>query len=249
MWRRCGSIGYGRRRTDSRRGRCGRIQPAREVPLDDHNVRRQFRAITEAAGLGRTWVPRELRHTFVSLPVSSWCAGGGDRAVGGIQPDGHNGTGLPASDRARANSRRRGHGSDLRLADRPLGLIAPGSLTASAHAAACRDTQRLPCSFVHRSGRKSDRRIRRASTAWQFARRRARIVRFCPARLLAALTPAQANLVGDSTFFRLRMGLQGRWPNARGGRSWHGARGRSSLGPVVKPGCAFRCRSGSRSRW
>jgi integrase len=23
--------------------------------------------ITEAAGLGRTWVPRELRHTFVSL--------------------------------------------------------------------------------------------------------------------------------------------------------------------------------------
>jgi len=36
-------------------------------PLDDHNVRRQFRKITEAAGLGSTWVPRELRHTFVSL--------------------------------------------------------------------------------------------------------------------------------------------------------------------------------------
>ena len=36
-------------------------------PLDDHNVRRQFRVITEAAGLGKTWVPRELRHTFVSL--------------------------------------------------------------------------------------------------------------------------------------------------------------------------------------
>ena len=35
--------------------------------LDDHNVRRQFRVITEAAGLGKTWVPRELRHTFVSL--------------------------------------------------------------------------------------------------------------------------------------------------------------------------------------
>ena len=28
---------------------------------------RQFRVITEAAGLGTTWVPRELRHTFVSL--------------------------------------------------------------------------------------------------------------------------------------------------------------------------------------
>jgi hypothetical protein len=37
------------------------------TPLDDHNVRRQFRAITETAGLGSVWVPRELRHTFVSL--------------------------------------------------------------------------------------------------------------------------------------------------------------------------------------
>jgi integrase len=37
------------------------------TPQDDHNVRRQFRVITEAAGLGKTWVPRELRHTFVSL--------------------------------------------------------------------------------------------------------------------------------------------------------------------------------------
>ncbi len=37
------------------------------TPLDDHNVRRQFRKITESAGLGNTWVPREPRHTFVSL--------------------------------------------------------------------------------------------------------------------------------------------------------------------------------------
>jgi integrase len=37
------------------------------TPMDDHNVRRQFRVVTEAAGLGRAWVPRELRHTFVSL--------------------------------------------------------------------------------------------------------------------------------------------------------------------------------------
>jgi integrase len=37
------------------------------TPLDDHNVRRQFRKITETAGLGSAWVPRELRHTFVSL--------------------------------------------------------------------------------------------------------------------------------------------------------------------------------------
>jgi hypothetical protein len=37
------------------------------TPLDDHNVRRQFRVIADAAGLGKTWVPRELLHTFVSL--------------------------------------------------------------------------------------------------------------------------------------------------------------------------------------
>jgi hypothetical protein len=30
-------------------------------------VLREFRKITEAAGLGTDWVPRELRHTFVSL--------------------------------------------------------------------------------------------------------------------------------------------------------------------------------------
>jgi len=37
------------------------------TPLDHHNVRRDFRKITEAAGLGTSWVPRELRHSFVSL--------------------------------------------------------------------------------------------------------------------------------------------------------------------------------------
>jgi Domain of unknown function (DUF4158) len=46
---------------------------------------------------------------------------------------------------------------------------------------------------------------------------------------LAALTPAQANLAGDSVFFGLRMARQGRWPHARAaGRGT--ARGRSSLG-------------------
>ena len=38
-----------------------------DTPLDRHNVLRDFRKITEAAGLGTDWVPRELRHTFVSL--------------------------------------------------------------------------------------------------------------------------------------------------------------------------------------
>jgi integrase len=35
--------------------------------LDQHNIRREFRQITEAARLGTDWVPRELRHTFVSI--------------------------------------------------------------------------------------------------------------------------------------------------------------------------------------
>jgi integrase len=37
------------------------------TPLDAANVRREFRKITEAAGLGPGWAPRDLRHTFVSL--------------------------------------------------------------------------------------------------------------------------------------------------------------------------------------
>ena len=39
--------------------------------LDAANIRRQFRDITDAAGLGRGWTPRELRHTFVSLLSAS----------------------------------------------------------------------------------------------------------------------------------------------------------------------------------
>ena len=37
------------------------------TPLDASNVRREFRRITKAAGLGLGWAPRDLRHTFVSL--------------------------------------------------------------------------------------------------------------------------------------------------------------------------------------
>jgi hypothetical protein len=37
------------------------------TPLDAHNVRRSFRRITRAAGLGENWTPRELRHSFVSI--------------------------------------------------------------------------------------------------------------------------------------------------------------------------------------
>ena len=37
------------------------------VMLSQHNIRREFRLITKAAGLGIDWVPRELRHAFVSI--------------------------------------------------------------------------------------------------------------------------------------------------------------------------------------
>jgi len=39
--------------------------------LDAANVRRQFRAVCKAAGIGEKWTPRELRHTFVSLMSDS----------------------------------------------------------------------------------------------------------------------------------------------------------------------------------
>jgi integrase len=35
--------------------------------MDSHNVRRSMRRLTQAAGLGDGWTPRELRHTFVSV--------------------------------------------------------------------------------------------------------------------------------------------------------------------------------------
>jgi integrase len=35
--------------------------------MDSHNIRRSMRRLTKAAGLGESWTPRELRHTFVSI--------------------------------------------------------------------------------------------------------------------------------------------------------------------------------------
>jgi integrase len=39
--------------------------------LDAANVRREFRGVCKAAGIGGRWTPRELRHSFVSLMSSS----------------------------------------------------------------------------------------------------------------------------------------------------------------------------------
>jgi integrase len=104
--------------------------------MDDHNVRRQFRVITEAAGLGRMWVPRELRHTFVSLlsahgvPVEAI-------AARGAQSDCHDGAGVPASDRACTDARRRGYGSDLRLAVGRSCFPGDAAVNQAAHRPAC----------------------------------------------------------------------------------------------------------------
>lgn len=37
------------------------------TPLQAGNVRRSFRTISKAAGIGGNWTPRELRHSFVSI--------------------------------------------------------------------------------------------------------------------------------------------------------------------------------------
>ncbi len=37
------------------------------TPLTANNVIRAFRRVTVKAGLGGDWVPREMRHTFVSV--------------------------------------------------------------------------------------------------------------------------------------------------------------------------------------
>lgn len=37
------------------------------TPYTDGDVLRRFQKLTAAAGIGSDWVPRELRHTFVSL--------------------------------------------------------------------------------------------------------------------------------------------------------------------------------------
>ena len=41
------------------------------TPLTANNVIRAFRIITKKAGLGEDWVPREMRHTFVSVLSAS----------------------------------------------------------------------------------------------------------------------------------------------------------------------------------
>jgi integrase len=37
------------------------------TPYESHNLRRDFRRVTRAAGIGARWVPKELRTSFVSM--------------------------------------------------------------------------------------------------------------------------------------------------------------------------------------
>jgi integrase len=43
------------------------LTTAAGTPFDSHNLRRDFRRVTKAAGIGERWVPKELRTSFVSL--------------------------------------------------------------------------------------------------------------------------------------------------------------------------------------
>ena len=64
---RCGTTGHA---THAHRVECDYLVFTSRVgmPLDAHNVRRDFRKVAEAAGLvAGEWTPRELRHSFVSL--------------------------------------------------------------------------------------------------------------------------------------------------------------------------------------
>jgi site-specific recombinase XerD len=85
------------------------------TPLDAANVRREFRQITEAAGLGLGWAPRDLRHTFV-YQFRRRRPHRGDRPPGRPQPHRHHRTRLPPRTAPCHHHRRRSNGPDPELA-------------------------------------------------------------------------------------------------------------------------------------
>lgn len=84
------------------------------TPLDSHNVRRDFRKVTKAAGLGERWVPKELRTSFLNLMSHRGVSVEEDRAPGGSQLQPHHRDQLPARAPPGDHDRRRDHGPDLR---------------------------------------------------------------------------------------------------------------------------------------
>jgi len=80
---------------------------------ESHNLRRDFRRVTAAAGLGARWVPKELRTSFVSMmsyqgvPVEEIAPAGRACQLAHDRGD------LPAGVAAGDHYRGRGHGPDL----------------------------------------------------------------------------------------------------------------------------------------
>ncbi len=81
---------------------------------ESHNLRRDFRRVTAAAGLGARWVPKELRTSFVSMmsyqgvPVEEIARLAGHASSRTTEVIYHF-SGAPSGD----HDRRRGHGPDL----------------------------------------------------------------------------------------------------------------------------------------
>ena len=88
------------------------------TPLTANNVIRAFRVITEKAGLGEDWVPREMRHTFVSVLSANGVPVESIALLAGHDRTSYHRIGLPPRDPARAHPGRGGDGQDLRLANR-----------------------------------------------------------------------------------------------------------------------------------
>ncbi|NYD44817.1 integrase [Actinomadura luteofluorescens] len=94
-------------------------------PLDAANVRRGFRLITKKAGIGETWSPRELRHSFVSI-MSDGGVQSDRRPLRALLSGGHRG-GLPAPAQAGDHPGRRGGRRGVRSGQVGVGrmVVAP----------------------------------------------------------------------------------------------------------------------------
>ena len=85
--------------------------------LDQHNIRRGFRQITRTAGLGEDWVPRELRHTLVSIMSAGGVPVEEIARLTGHQQTSTTRAGLPPRTAPSNHHRRRAHGPDLLVVD------------------------------------------------------------------------------------------------------------------------------------
>ena len=89
------------------------------APLDPANVRKMFKRVCKAVGLGDSWTPQELRTSFVEPDESPRRQYRGNRPVGRplLHPD-HRGR-VPPGTAAGDHDRRRDHGRCLPEASRP----------------------------------------------------------------------------------------------------------------------------------